>query len=75
MTDPVPTDAPELPPLPETDALVQRFHELLDKLGQIEPLRIELAAIDARLHERGVNPNTYTPGPTDSPTTDHEVTP
>ena len=68
MTDPVPTPAPALP---DTGELVERFHQIAADLAKVEAMRMELAAIDARLHERGINPHTYTPGPGHSNTLDH----
>jgi hypothetical protein len=66
------TPDPAAPALPSDAELVDRFRRLVADLGRVEAMRIELAGIDARLHERGINPNTYTPGDGDSLTIDHE---
>jgi hypothetical protein len=69
------TPNPAAPSLPSDDELVERFRQLVADLGRVEAMRLELAGIDARLHERGINPNTYTPGAGDSLTLDHQDTP
>ena len=53
------TEETELPPLPETEQLIKRWQQITQILSMIPTIQMELATIESRLHERGINPSKY----------------